>query len=99
MIRTLMKYMKNFFSEIHYAKNPNIVQKIIGTILFCGVPFYWLGAELKNISYKLRFSKSYSITDVSITSVGNITTGGVGKTPVVAQIANYLAQKNNVAIL
>ncbi|MCD8025158.1 MAG: tetraacyldisaccharide 4'-kinase [Candidatus Gastranaerophilales bacterium] len=31
--------------------------------------------------------------------VGNLTTGGVGKTPVVIEIANYLAKKNRVAVL
>ncbi|MBO5948056.1 tetraacyldisaccharide 4'-kinase [bacterium] len=91
--------MKNFFSELHYAKNPNIIQKSVGAILFFAVPFYWLASELKNISYKIKTSKSVDIDDVKVISVGNITTGGVGKTPIVAQIANYLATKDNVAIL
>lgn len=91
--------MKKFFSELHYAKNPNIIQKTIGLILFCFVPFYWIISEFKNIAYKLNLFKTHSIEDVIVISVGNITTGGVGKTPIVAQIANKLALNASVVIL
>ena len=91
--------MKNFFSEFHYAKNPNITQRLVGAILFIGVPFYWIASELKNISYNFKIRKSYSIKDTHVISVGNITTGGVGKTPIVAQLANYLSKQDKVAIL
>ncbi|EKD28436.1 MAG: Tetraacyldisaccharide 4'-kinase [uncultured bacterium] len=51
----------------------------------------------RNKRYKL---KSKFISGSKIISVGNITLGGTGKTPLVAWIANYFAQKDqNVGIV
>ena len=61
--------------------------------------FYGFGSRIKNIMYDLGVSKAYSV-DAKVISVGNLTTGGVGKTPVVAQIAKYyIAKGEKVCIL
>ena len=57
-------------------------------------PFGWLyGAigDLRQTLYRKNLFKSYSLKIPTI-SVGNITTGGTGKTPLVAFIAETLAQ-------
>jgi len=53
---------------------------------------YGLTAGIRNRLYDLGFKKSHK-SPLLIVSVGNITTGGTGKTPVVAYIANRLTAK------
>jgi tetraacyldisaccharide 4'-kinase len=51
---------------------------------------YGLGADLRNTLYDRGVLRSHSLGARTI-SVGNITTGGTGKTPLVAHIAEVLA--------
>lgn len=61
--------------------------------LWCLSPFYSAGVQLRNASYEFGIKSSHR-ADVPVISVGNITTGGTGKTPVVACIANWLVSQN-----
>ncbi|MEO8574783.1 MAG: tetraacyldisaccharide 4'-kinase, partial [Pyrinomonadaceae bacterium] len=51
---------------------------------------YGVGADLRNKSYDRGIFKTHSLGAKTI-SVGNIMTGGTGKTPLVAYIAEHLA--------
>ena len=66
-------------------------------ILFLlSIPFsflYFIIILARDILYKLNIFKKYKI-DAKVISVGNITWGGTGKTPVAAFIADMLAKKN-----
>jgi len=69
--------------------------------LLC-IPFsliYFLIAAIRNIFYTINIFKRHRI-NAKVISVGNITWGGTGKTPVAAFIADLLARKgHNVSIL
>ena len=72
-------------------------------ILFLlSIPFaflYFIIIALRNIFYAFNIFRKHRI-NVKVISVGNITWGGTGKTPVVAFIADMLAKKNHrVSIL
>ena len=57
---------------------------LVRLVLACGVPVYWLG---------LRWSRATTRSTrlaCSVISVGNLTVGGTGKTPVVAWLARRL---------
>ena len=61
--------------------------------------FYFAIYKLRLILYKLNILKSKSLNAIVI-SIGNITTGGTGKTPIVIETANYLLNKGyKVAVL
>lgn len=88
--------LKTVISKIHYNKG---AKGFLFNLLKFASLFYVLGSRLKNKLYaegKLIPKK----VDAYVISVGNLTTGGVGKTPVVAEIAKYLTEKGEkVAIV
>lgn len=60
--------------------------------------FYLLLIKLRNFLYSAGWLKIHRVNAVVI-SVGNITTGGTGKTPLVAHLVKYSAVKYKAAIL
>lgn len=83
--------MKRFFTKLHYDKKPNIFKKLLITALTPVSFAYCIGSEFRNFLYKKNIVKPYKPGILTI-SIGNITTGGTGKTPITAAIANYLTQ-------
>ncbi len=59
---------------------------------------YGCGVKLRNMLFEVGILKSRSF-DVPVISVGNITTGGTGKTPHVEYLANLLKDSFRVAVL
>lgn len=87
---------KTEITKIHYTRNP---EGILFEILKFGSLFYGFGSRLKNYCYDKGLIKPKKI-NAYVISVGNMTTGGVGKTPVVSEIAKYLVnQGHKVAII
>lgn len=60
---------------------------------------YGLGARLKNWAYDLKLLKSYQAPIPAVVSIGNLTAGGTGKTPITQMLAHTLAPLFSVAIL
>ncbi len=88
--------IKTEISKIHYDKNAK--GNLFNLLKFCSY-FYAVGSALKNALYDKNILKPKKV-DAFVISVGNLTTGGVGKTPVVAQIAQYLIEQGEkVAIV
>ena len=91
--------MKLFISKLHYKRNPNIYEKLIITGLSAISIFYNALSGIRNKLYDAKLLPSYTSKSFVI-SVGNITTGGVGKTPLTLEIAKYyLSLNKKVAIL
>lgn len=88
--------IKTKITKIHYDKQS---KGILFDILKFASIFYWMGSSLRNTLYDKGFLKAHKV-DAYVISVGNLTTGGVGKTPVVAEITKYLTEKGKkVAIV
>ena len=91
-----MENLKTKITKMHYTRNPEGF--IFEILKFCSY-FYGLGAAFKNFVYDKRIIKPKKV-NAFVISVGNMTTGGVGKTPVVSEIAKYYINKNKkVAIV
>lgn len=88
--------LKTKITKIHYQRDP---QGVLFEILkFCSY-FYGIGSRLKNFCYDKGLIKPKRVSAYVI-SVGNMTTGGVGKTPVVSEIAKYfVSHGEKVAIV
>ncbi len=84
-----MKKLKTEITKIHYDKNAK--GPLFNVLKFCSL-FYGLGSGLKNKLYDNGILKPKKV-NAYVISIGNLTTGGVGKTPVVAELAKYLIEK------
>lgn len=72
-----MKNLKTEITKIHYNKE---AKGIFVKLLEFGSIFYGIGSGLKNKLYDKNIIKPKKV-EAFVISVGNITTGGVGKTP------------------
>ena len=80
-----MKNIKTEITKIHYQRNPKGL--LFDLLKFCSY-FYGFGSRTKNFLYDKKIIKPKKV-NAYVISVGNMTTGGVGKTPVVSEIAKY----------
>ena len=88
--------LKTKITKLHYDRN---AKGVLVTILDGMSYFYGLGSGMKNWLYDKKILRPKKVGAYEI-SVGNMTTGGVGKTPVVLEIARYLLKKGEkVAII
>jgi len=86
-----MKNLKTEITKIHYNKE---AKGVLFKILEFASIFYGCASGLKNLLYDKNILKPAKVP-AYVVSVGNITTGGVGKTPVVARIAKYFVSKGH----
>ncbi len=84
-----MKRSLIFWVE-EYFYNPNIFQKIISVLI---LPLSWIYCFVMYIRFKSSGSVDF---DIDIVSIGNLTVGGSGKTPLTSALA---CKYKNVAIV
>ena len=78
--------VKTKITKIHYTRNP---KGFLFEILKFFSGFYACISRFKNFCYDKKILRAKKV-NAYVISVGNMTTGGVGKTPVVSEIAKYL---------
>ena len=88
--------MKNFISNLHYTNPKYLVleEKLAYYLLGVAKLFYNIGVNFRLLSYKTGYKKPTKV-DAYVISIGNITTGGTGKTPVCVALANYFSETLN----
>ena len=84
-----MKQALTLWGE-RYFYAPNLFQKLLSLLLW---PLSLLYCALMNLRYKSKVPRDFSIP---IVSVGNLTVGGSGKTPIVSALAS---RYENVAVI
>lgn len=88
--------LKTKITKLHYDRNAK--GWFITLLEYCSY-VYGVGSALKNKLYDKNILKPKKV-NAYVISVGNMTTGGVGKTPVVLEIARYLRKRGEkVAII
>ena len=69
------------------------VAKVLRLFLSWAAIVYWLVIGVRNFLYSKGWLKTISVNAI-VFSVGNITVGGTGKTPLVIWLCRFLAQKD-----
>lgn len=83
--------IKTEITKLHYKKDPSGF--FFNMLKFCSL-FYGIGSGFKNFLYDKNILHPTKVS-AKVISVGNLTTGGVGKTPVVNAITNYLTKNGH----
>lgn len=88
--------LKSEITKIHYNReSKSLLIPFLDFLAF----FYSKITQIRNYLYDKNILKSEKV-NAYVIAVGNLTTGGVGKTPVVAEIAKYYINKGKkVAII
>ena len=91
--------LKEYYLSILYGQQRGFIAALIKSTLSAFTYPYSAVLNTRDFLYKNSVFKSTRLP-VKVISIGNITTGGTGKTPLVEFIARYLLEKNKkVAIL
>ncbi len=92
-----MKDFKTKIQDIHYLREkPDMILKSVFSL--CEF-FYGKIIRTKNRLYEKGILKEEFIENTEIICVGNLTTGGVGKTPIVAKLAEKISKTKKTAII
>lgn len=74
-------------------------ERVMRVVLWPPAKLYEFGVRLRVAAYETNYLKQEKL-DATVISVGNLTLGGVGKTPFVHYIASYLkSEEHDVAVL
>lgn len=87
--------MKVFITKFHYQKKINIISILLFILLFFPSLIYLLITNIRNFLYDKQILKSYKDKKAFVISVGNLTTGGTGKTPFVIMLSNFFSNVKN----
>lgn len=94
-----MNDLKVLLTQFHYKKDYKPSEMLQAGVLYALLALpsiaYLLVVQTRNFLYKKKIIKTYRPHQYTI-SVGNLTTGGTGKTPVTAEIANYFSKKGDL---
>jgi tetraacyldisaccharide 4'-kinase len=88
-----------FWRKLVASQNPPLVYKIVRWALLVPSFFYRIVVVFRNRLYDMSVLKTVKVP-AAVISIGNITTGGTGKTPLVAWLCNhYTAKGISTAVL
>ncbi len=99
ILRDFSEKLEQYFLSIIVGKRKNPKDMVIICALFVCSRFYRMAIQFRLWLYDKRFFRSRSIGCL-VVSIGNLTCGGTGKTPVVEVFAKTLSRKGRkVAVL
>jgi len=84
--------------EIVSGKRNGLFAALVRFFLWCLTPAYRFAVWYRNRGFDTGSAKIESVA-AKVISVGNITTGGTGKTPMVVWICEYLQRQTKIAIV
>jgi len=93
-----MDYLRKYIENIISGRERGFLAALSRSILFLLSVLYSKLAKLRFVLYQNNFLKKKE-AGVPVISIGNITTGGTGKTPFTSFLAAQLKDKHKIAII
>ena len=91
--------LEQYFLDLMAGRRRSFIDRMMVLLLFFASRFYRMGIQFRNWMYDKRVIRNHALGCL-VVSIGNLTCGGTGKTPVVEVIARTLsAHGRRVAIL
>ncbi|MHC4607399.1 MAG: tetraacyldisaccharide 4'-kinase [Planctomycetota bacterium] len=85
--------MRRFYLETISGERQGLLAGLTRGVLTLGTGFYVAGHALRRLAYRTGLKRSVRLP-VPVVSVGNLTAGGTGKTPMVEYIARWFAGRS-----
>ncbi len=80
--------MEQFAREVMSGRKRGLAASLLRAGMWSAQWPYRVGVACKNVAFDFRLREPFEV-GVPVISVGNLTTGGTGKTPIVAFLANW----------
>jgi tetraacyldisaccharide 4'-kinase len=94
-----VKFSEKYLRELVAGKRERLRDKLLWWLLRLAASLYALVLRLRAAGYRIGIIPSYRMP-VPVISVGNVTLGGTGKTPMVAWLARYFIERGRkVAVI
>lgn len=93
-----MPFSEDQFRAITSGRRRDAAATLVRPLLGAASLGYRLAVAIRNTLYDQRILRAHPV-DVPVLSIGNITTGGTGKTPLVVWLCRQLTQNAGVAVL
>src|ERR1041384_975143 len=91
--------MRRYYLSVISGRRRGPLSSLLRGLLWLGTIVYAILHRSRQIFYRLGIFRSHKF-GCPVVSVGNITSGGTGKTPLVEYLARWFARKNfRIAIL
>ena len=98
-LRELGEHIEQYFIEIIRERRKAPLDSFVKGLLFIASRFYLRAINIRTWMYDTRIIRNRAIGCL-VVSIGNLTCGGTGKTPIVEIFARTLSQKGRkVAVL
>ncbi len=91
--------IEKFYLSVVAGRKKGVLIGLLEALLWVAAQFYFVVIQVRYLLYRLKFLPSHSVT-AWVISVGNVTLGGTGKTPVVERLARLLHSRGRkVAVI
>lgn len=84
----MLRFSETRFREIVSGQRGGVSAWLFRLLLSCAVPAWWAAVTVRNWAYGTGLWKVHP-APVPVISLGNLTTGGTGKTPLAAWVARW----------
>jgi len=95
-----MEKIRKYFYNVMTDEDERLLSRPLKFALWALSLLYWVALVARDLAYRFKITRAVQLEGVKVISVGNITFGGTGKTPMAIRLATLLTERGKkVAVL